>query len=330
MRIHHLKHLQSRVSTPIYLLTCLSVCVLSVQLTHAQRRDHHEDHHETHREDHRVTRQDTSRSLSHLLKHNQTPLTGAWMGRYTCNGEEHEVLLKLTEGIRGRLNAELHAIYSDELYSSFKLSGLVAQGKRRLRLNLTPETWIERAHADLVMVGLQGRVKGSEIQGKLEHSQCGAFRVSRMRCGLTSSSPCSREARGVFAAYLKRDGSLRERRVADRRRIAEDRRVETERGERGERVERRERRERRRRVERRERTSELTARVFEGERCPTGWRHATHEWVRRNQESACRASGMEEWHVARIAGGGSQDGWGYECESRRSDRRQLGHSLCVQ
>jgi hypothetical protein len=70
--------------------------------------------------------------------------------------------------------------------------------------------------------------------------------------------------------------------------------------------------------------------AFKGSKCPTGWQHAPYEWVKKNTNKACRASGMGAWHIARIAGGGSQDGSGYRCKNRSKDTRRLGHSLCVQ
>lgn len=70
-------------------------------------------------------------------------------------------------------------------------------------------------------------------------------------------------------------------------------------------------------------------RAFKGARCPRGWRHAPYRWVLRNRSKACRAPGMGRWHIARIAGGGSQDGYGYKCRNRRRDKRKLGSSLCV-
>ncbi|MBU50577.1 MAG: hypothetical protein CL920_18015 [Deltaproteobacteria bacterium] len=70
-------------------------------------------------------------------------------------------------------------------------------------------------------------------------------------------------------------------------------------------------------------------RAFKGARCPRGWRRATYGMVKRFPRRACRAPGMGRWHIARLAGGGSQDGWGYKCRNRPRDKRGLGHSLCV-
>jgi hypothetical protein len=70
--------------------------------------------------------------------------------------------------------------------------------------------------------------------------------------------------------------------------------------------------------------------VFSGERCPAGWTLAPYAWIKANPRRACGSSGLGEWDIARIAGGGSHDGLGYQCKVRRSDKRKLGHSLCIQ
>lgn len=62
--------------------------------------------------------------------------------------------------------------------------------------------------------------------------------------------------------------------------------------------------------------------------CPPGWGLATYAQVNQHTQSACRAPGMGAWHIARIAGGGSQDGSGYSCRNRSHDSRTLGHVLC--
>jgi hypothetical protein len=77
-------------------------------------------------------------------------------------------------------------------------------------------------------------------------------------------------------------------------------------------------------------TKVTSVEAFKGEKCPKGWHHVTHKWVQKNKEKACRAKGMGEWHIVRLAGGGSQDGWGYKCKSRAKDKRKLGGSLCWQ
>lgn len=61
--------------------------------------------------------------------------------------------------------------------------------------------------------------------------------------------------------------------------------------------------------------------------CPTGYRLAQLSEVRASPSAACNALG--QWYIARLAGGGSQDGPGYACKNRESDSRTLGHSLCV-
>lgn len=61
--------------------------------------------------------------------------------------------------------------------------------------------------------------------------------------------------------------------------------------------------------------------------CPTGYRLAEMWEVDAEKSAACNTLG--QWYIARVAGGGSQDGPGYECRSRTPDTRPLGHSLCV-
>ncbi len=60
--------------------------------------------------------------------------------------------------------------------------------------------------------------------------------------------------------------------------------------------------------------------------CPTGLTLATPQETRANQNKACAALGT--WSIARLAGGGSMDGSGYNCKIRDKDSRNLGDSLC--
>ena len=41
-----------------------------------------------------------------------------------------------------------------------------------------------------------------------------------------------------------------------------------------------------------------------------------------------KIEGMGKWQIVRLAGGGSVDGWGYDCKARTSDSRDLGHVMC--
>ncbi len=60
--------------------------------------------------------------------------------------------------------------------------------------------------------------------------------------------------------------------------------------------------------------------------CPAGFTLATPQEARANQQQACAALG--EWYIARLAGGGSMDGPGYNCKIRDKDERGVGDSLC--
>lgn len=69
--------------------------------------------------------------------------------------------------------------------------------------------------------------------------------------------------------------------------------------------------------------------VFEGDGvCGAGYRLATYAEASGQRQAACAVLG--EWYIARLAGGGSMDGPGYQCKTREKDDRKLGHSLCVQ
>jgi hypothetical protein len=60
--------------------------------------------------------------------------------------------------------------------------------------------------------------------------------------------------------------------------------------------------------------------------CPTGYQLATPQQARAQVQRACGVLG--EWYIARLAGGGSMDGRGYQCKIRDADTRSLGNSLC--
>jgi len=61
--------------------------------------------------------------------------------------------------------------------------------------------------------------------------------------------------------------------------------------------------------------------------CPDNYVMASAHQVRDETENACAALGT--WFIARLAGGGSMDGNGYNCKVRDTDNRGLGHSLCI-
>lgn len=60
--------------------------------------------------------------------------------------------------------------------------------------------------------------------------------------------------------------------------------------------------------------------------CPAGFELVTPADARANATEACNALGT--WYIARLAGGGSMDGPGYDCKIRDTDTRALGNSLC--
>lgn len=63
-----------------------------------------------------------------------------------------------------------------------------------------------------------------------------------------------------------------------------------------------------------------------GERCPAGYAHVTYQKATAGRAAYCGK--LQAWDIARLAGGGSMDGSGYQCKTRQQDNRQLGHSLC--
>ena len=68
--------------------------------------------------------------------------------------------------------------------------------------------------------------------------------------------------------------------------------------------------------------------VADGEFCPGGYTHVTLAETTQYKDELCAALG--QWFMARIDGGGSMLGPGYNCEVLPSDDRVLGHSLCKQ
>lgn len=60
--------------------------------------------------------------------------------------------------------------------------------------------------------------------------------------------------------------------------------------------------------------------------CPAGYKLATPQLARSKVQKACGVLGT--WYIARLAGGGSMDGRGYQCKIRDKDTRGLGNSLC--
>ena len=67
--------------------------------------------------------------------------------------------------------------------------------------------------------------------------------------------------------------------------------------------------------------------VYEGNACPQGHSFVTKRIVKRRTDQVCAKLGR--WFIARIAGGGSLSGRGYDCGFKKTDDRGLGHSLCT-
>jgi ABC-type amino acid transport substrate-binding protein len=61
--------------------------------------------------------------------------------------------------------------------------------------------------------------------------------------------------------------------------------------------------------------------------CPAGWLPLSVGAAQANKSTACGV--LAQWDIARLAGGGSMDGAGYDCQIRASDTRTLGNSLCI-
>jgi hypothetical protein len=66
--------------------------------------------------------------------------------------------------------------------------------------------------------------------------------------------------------------------------------------------------------------------VVAGKACPANTTQVTYAEAQANQQELCHKMG--EWFIARVAGGGSIDGPGYQCRMRPNDQRDLGHILC--
>jgi hypothetical protein len=66
--------------------------------------------------------------------------------------------------------------------------------------------------------------------------------------------------------------------------------------------------------------------VVAGKACPANTTQVTYAEAQANQQELCHKMG--EWYIARLAGGGSLDGPGYQCRMRPNDQRDLGHILC--
>lgn len=62
--------------------------------------------------------------------------------------------------------------------------------------------------------------------------------------------------------------------------------------------------------------------------CPTNANLLTYDEAKADTQNVCAKLGL--WYIARLAGGGSMDGPGYNCKIRRQDTRKLGNSLCKQ
>lgn len=63
--------------------------------------------------------------------------------------------------------------------------------------------------------------------------------------------------------------------------------------------------------------------------CPAGTRLATVAEAALFNSQACAALGSDQWYIARLAGGGSIGGSGYNCAISGDNPKPLGHSLCT-
>ncbi|MEC4811719.1 MAG: hypothetical protein SAK29_00290 [Scytonema sp. PMC 1069.18] len=68
------------------------------------------------------------------------------------------------------------------------------------------------------------------------------------------------------------------------------------------------------------------AQEVKGETCPSGQIYINLYDALQNRSELC--SKMGQYDIARIGGGGSMDGPGYECKIRASDTRSLGNAWC--
>lgn len=70
---------------------------------------------------------------------------------------------------------------------------------------------------------------------------------------------------------------------------------------------------------------------IDGENCPAGSRHITFEEAEDQDHRQGICGLLDSWDIAKIGGGGSMRGSGYQCEVRQTESAQLvkGHSLCV-
>jgi hypothetical protein len=66
--------------------------------------------------------------------------------------------------------------------------------------------------------------------------------------------------------------------------------------------------------------------VVAGKTCPANTTPVTYDEAVASQSDLCHKMGP--WFIARLAGGGSLDGPGYDCRMRPNDTRDLGHILC--
>lgn len=62
--------------------------------------------------------------------------------------------------------------------------------------------------------------------------------------------------------------------------------------------------------------------------CPDNANLLSYYDAKADQSNICKKLGT--WYIARLAGGGSMDGPGYNCKIRQQDTRKLGNSLCKQ
>lgn len=63
--------------------------------------------------------------------------------------------------------------------------------------------------------------------------------------------------------------------------------------------------------------------------CPAGHRLVTVQEAALFNAAACKALDGNQWHVARLAEGGSMGGAGYSCGIKAQEPQPLGNSLCT-
>lgn len=71
----------------------------------------------------------------------------------------------------------------------------------------------------------------------------------------------------------------------------------------------------------------LDVTIVSGQTCPSGSRLMTFQEAQTEQNKICHSMG--QWFIGRLAGNGSIDGPGYNCQIRPSDDRALTNAVCT-